>query len=193
MLCPHSWERMNRCQLDCEIPRTNIRKEEWAWWRQTFPSYWGDQKQGGSQGGKVVVDTKEYLVFNAGITAVNVMNKFFFIKHSFKWGRHSFVNINAGLKVYLDITETILSGNYNNYPRVTLSIKHKANHDRGVWSFMTRTWLKNVPDSNLTPWDRLCIVWQVKSLFRGMGRFEIESTHVVPDGLKLAPPCLALK
>lgn len=74
------------------------------------------QKEGGPQGGKVVVDSKEYLEFNAGITAVDGMNKFFFIKHSFYWGRHLFVNINQGLKVYLDITETILSGNYNNYP-----------------------------------------------------------------------------
>lgn len=38
-----------------------------------------DQKEGGPQGGKVIVDSKEY----GGITAVNDMNKFFFIKHSF--------------------------------------------------------------------------------------------------------------
>lgn len=34
------------------------------------------QKEGGPQSGKVVVDSKEYLVFNAGITAVDDMNMY---------------------------------------------------------------------------------------------------------------------
>lgn len=71
---------MNRCQLDYKITCTNIWKdddelEELRDFRHSCVTEGEemDQKEGGAQGGKGIVNTKEYQVFNAGITAVNGM------------------------------------------------------------------------------------------------------------------------